>query len=507
MYIVQSGVVHLYKTVTFVDPQDNQKVELQVLINRLEEGAFFGEEVLYEELDSRYMYTAKVDSFDCKLLAFEKGTNSKDFSTLLLAQSLKKALRLKLSCRNELLAKILATGVDKLRTCYGDQREAGLGSAEVDLQAGLPHCALCKNKHEKLNGILTRDIPRALLRKDPQAVGKQPCPEKEAVSKQTQAAGLPPVEVQATRLLTQRQKSFHKKNLSAELSSAILERSSNCVESARLESRKPSDFQEWSQRSPELLIKPESSQVTLPNISNSRLEKKPALLLASKHASSKSYGMGSIDTVSTINRQLKAKSLSRSHPSVIPDNKNCFNVCATLQQNMQKVQGYLELHKDGSQLGLSAKQSEEPNTSISKTQKGEKITPRVRLPKRLDKPHEFIFSKLLGKDSSLLFGNNNLPKLAGPSFSTLKKRVVQHHQAATHADEQSYRVFDKSINHSALLHERFPPDQGPSLPPSPSLSHESLKAKSRNNLQPGKFNSVTERRISISQRNNKLTKP
>ncbi len=489
-----------------MNPQDNKQVDLEVLISKLEEGAFFGEEILYEELDSHYMYTAKVQSFDCKLLAFEKGTNSKDFSTLLLAQSLKKGLRLKMNCRNELLAKILSIGIDKLRSCYAEQ-QTSLDAADVDSLKDLASCALCKNKHEKLNVILTRDIPRSLLREEPLPTGTQASPDRPPSKPQQKPATITSqAAVIASRLLRHRQVSLHKKNLSAELTSVIYELPSKHLDSSRLASRKPSVGNERSQPSPELPTKSESSRALLPDISTSRMDKKHAPHQSSKHASSKSYGMGSIDTLSTINRQLKAKPLSKSHPSVIPDNKNCFNVCATLQENMQKVQSHLKLRREASVMGLSDKHREEPNTSGSKTLKGDLQAPRIGLRNPKDLPREFIFSKLLSKDSSLLFSNCNLPRLPGPDFSTRKKRIGHQVQASSNLDELSYQVFDKSINNSAVLNDKFPPDQGPSLPPSPTLSHESLRSKNRNKLQPGKFSSVTERRISISRQQNKLAK-
>ena len=319
----------LFKRVSFVDPQDGQNVDLEVLINRLEEGAFFGEEVLYEELDSRYMYTARVHSLDCRLLAFEKGSNSKDFSTLLLAQSLKKALRLKMSCRNELLAKILAQDVEKLKTCYGSQ-QTGLQAADAESHTQLSNCAVCRNKHEKLDRILTREIPRALLRFGAHPKNKQASTELPAISSgQTQAPVRTFRELQASRLFALKHVGLHKKQLSAELSSVVLKQPSKYLSSDIITSRKTSDDRESSQRGLEPAILSESLRGILPGISASRLDKKPAEAHpSSKHASSKSYGMGSIDTLSTINRQLKAKSLSKSHPSILPDNKSCFNVCA-----------------------------------------------------------------------------------------------------------------------------------------------------------------------------------
>ena len=121
MFIIKKGTLKVLKNVDFKHPDTHKKIKVDLPLNEIEEGSFFGEEILYESFGGNYLYTVKVVSPECQLLSFEKSTNVKDFSTILLSQSLKKTFKQKSKSRNSLLIKILESGIDRILHNYSNE--------------------------------------------------------------------------------------------------------------------------------------------------------------------------------------------------------------------------------------------------------------------------------------------------------------------------------------------------------------------------------------------------
>jgi hypothetical protein len=87
---------------------------VQIPLNQIEEGSFFGEEILFPAYANKYLYTVRVESFDCKLMACDKPENSKDYSTNYLALCLEKNFEKKETYRKSLLERAEKKDPDKL---------------------------------------------------------------------------------------------------------------------------------------------------------------------------------------------------------------------------------------------------------------------------------------------------------------------------------------------------------------------------------------------------------
>ena len=68
-------------------------------LTELEPETFVGEELLFAQHESRYLFTVRVESRECKLLAFERNANLKDFGTAFLARHLRHEFLQKVQAR------------------------------------------------------------------------------------------------------------------------------------------------------------------------------------------------------------------------------------------------------------------------------------------------------------------------------------------------------------------------------------------------------------------------
>ena len=112
--MVQRGALRVFKEITVRSIQADKRVTVSVPLNQIEEGSFFGEEILFPAYANKYLYTVRVESFDCKLLAFEKPANGKDYSTNYLTLCLEKNFEKKEAYRKNLLERAEKKDPDKL---------------------------------------------------------------------------------------------------------------------------------------------------------------------------------------------------------------------------------------------------------------------------------------------------------------------------------------------------------------------------------------------------------
>ena len=89
VYILIEGSVRVYKKLVLKVPGQTKKIERDFPLTEIEAESFIGEELLYPQYESKYRYTVRVETRECKLLAFERNANLKDFSTAFLAKHLK----------------------------------------------------------------------------------------------------------------------------------------------------------------------------------------------------------------------------------------------------------------------------------------------------------------------------------------------------------------------------------------------------------------------------------
>jgi len=106
VYVLIEGSVRVYKKLELKVPGQAKKVERDFPLTEIEAEAFIGEELLFSQHDSKYRYTVRVESRECKLLAFERNANLKDYGTAFLARNLKAEFLQKLEAREAQLEAI-----------------------------------------------------------------------------------------------------------------------------------------------------------------------------------------------------------------------------------------------------------------------------------------------------------------------------------------------------------------------------------------------------------------
>lgn len=106
MYLLIEGAVRVYKQLLLKVPGQTLRVERDFPLTEVEAEAFIGEELLFPQHESKYLFTVRVESRECKLLAFERNANLKDFGTAFLARHLRPEFLQKLAAREAQLEAI-----------------------------------------------------------------------------------------------------------------------------------------------------------------------------------------------------------------------------------------------------------------------------------------------------------------------------------------------------------------------------------------------------------------
>ena len=114
MYVVLNGTLNVSRAAVFASTGRSESHQEEILLNKIEEGGYIGEEILFPAYANKYLYTVRVESFDCKLLAFEKPANGKDYSTNYLTLCLEKNFEKKEAYRKNLLERAEKKDPDKL---------------------------------------------------------------------------------------------------------------------------------------------------------------------------------------------------------------------------------------------------------------------------------------------------------------------------------------------------------------------------------------------------------
>ena len=137
VFIVRKGSLRVYKEMKLKIKGMDKKITISVPLNQIQEGSFIGEEILYQPGEKKYLYTVKVESFECKLFGYEVSSSTKDYSSSYLARSLEANFLKKEKSRHILYEKTAKRDPEKLlnihdpKTNHQTSRQASIGMTIV----------------------------------------------------------------------------------------------------------------------------------------------------------------------------------------------------------------------------------------------------------------------------------------------------------------------------------------------------------------------------------------
>ena len=99
MYVVLNGTLNVSRAAVFASTGRSESHQEEILLNKIEEGGYIGEEILFPAYANKYLYTVRVESLNCKLLVFNKSQSATDYCVRMLAEYMQPILESKIMSR------------------------------------------------------------------------------------------------------------------------------------------------------------------------------------------------------------------------------------------------------------------------------------------------------------------------------------------------------------------------------------------------------------------------